>query len=186
MSLEFLGPVLRRQATPSGGAMATSTPKQPSFRPLAEFLPKNDAGDSEFEQIVSVLLRIDASRARRRGRRATPTRLGPELWLAGRTLCICHLPSQSNGGNYDQLLKFALQQLKGVGTRRQPTRFVVAQPYAMAKSDSGTNSAFQKCISAMRKALPQECTTIWWNAAHLKEMLVAFPPLGPLARQRGY
>jgi hypothetical protein len=29
--------------------MATSTPKQPSFRPLAEFLPKNDAGDIEFE-----------------------------------------------------------------------------------------------------------------------------------------
>jgi hypothetical protein len=25
--------------------MSTSTPKQPSFRPLAEFLPKNDAGD---------------------------------------------------------------------------------------------------------------------------------------------
>ena len=124
--------------------MATSTPQQHSFRPLAELLPTNDAGDIEFEQSVSVLLRLDASRARRRGRRATPTRLGPGLWLPGRTLCICHLPSLCDGRNNDQLLAFANHQLKELGTRRQPTRLVVAQPYAIANTGSGKNNYFQK------------------------------------------
>jgi NACHT domain len=159
--------------------MATSPPlNQPPFRPLAELLPKNDAGDSEFDQIVLVLLRLDASQARRRGKRATPSRLGPGLWLVGRTLCICHPPSQCDGANYDQLLDFANQRLKGLGTRRQPTRLVVAQPDAVADTASGTNSDFQKYIVAMQKTLPKECTTTWWDAAHLKEMLVAIPPLG--------
>jgi hypothetical protein len=158
--------------------MATSTPQQHSFRPLAELLPTNDAGDIEFEQSVSVLLRLDASRARGRGRRATPTRLGPGLWLAGRTLCICHLPSLCDGRNNDQLLAFANHQLKELGTRRQPTRLVVAQPYAIANTGSGKNNYFQKYIAAIQKALPKECTTTWWDAVHLKEMLVAIPPLG--------
>jgi hypothetical protein len=155
--------------------MARSTPQQHSFRPLAELLPKKDAGDIEFEQIVSVLLRLDASRGRGHRKRTTPTRLGAGLWLVGRTLCICDLPSKSDGINYDQLLKFARQHLKRLATRRQPTRLVVAQPYAIANTDSGKNSVFQKYFVAIQKALPKECTTTWWDAAHLKEMLVAIP-----------
>jgi hypothetical protein len=55
---------------------------------------------------------------------------------------------------------------------------VVAHPDAIANTDPGTNSDFEKYTVAMQKALPKESTTEWWDAAHLKEMLVGIPPLG--------
>jgi hypothetical protein len=68
--------------------MATSCSQQATFRPLSELLPKNEAGDAEFQHIVSILLQFEVAQAGRRKQRIVPTRIGPGLWLAGRTLCV--------------------------------------------------------------------------------------------------
>ena len=57
--------------------MATSSPKRTTFRPLSELLPKNEAGDAEFQHVVSALLRFDVSQEDGQKQRVVPTRLGP-------------------------------------------------------------------------------------------------------------
>ena len=158
--------------------MATSTPKQPSFRPLAELLPKNSAGDAEFEHIVSVLLRIHTSRVRVRRRIVTPVRLGQGLWLAGDTLCLCRLPSRSDGGDYELLSNLAGEQIKELRACGQPTRLIIAQPRAVANTKSGASGDFKKYLDMLCSMLPEKCVTTWWDARCLKDMLVTFPPLG--------
>ena len=87
--------------------MATSSPKQVTFRPLGELLPKNEAGDAEFQHIVSVLLQSDVSQAGRQKQLVVPTLIGAGLYLAGRTLCVCRLPSQDDGNDYARLFSIA-------------------------------------------------------------------------------
>jgi hypothetical protein len=63
--------------------MATSSSQQAAFRPLSELLSKNEAGEAEFQHIVSVLLRFDVSQKAGEKQRVVPTCLSPGVWLAG-------------------------------------------------------------------------------------------------------
>ena len=107
--------------------MATSSSQQATFRPLSELLPKNEAGDAEFQHIVSALLRSDVSQEDEQKQRVVPTRLGPGVWLAGHTLCVCLFPSQGDRYDYNRLFSIASEQLKGMEEHQRPHRLVVAQ-----------------------------------------------------------
>jgi energy-coupling factor transporter ATP-binding protein EcfA2 len=156
--------------------MATSSSQPATFRPLSELLPKNEAGDAEFQHIVSVLLQSDVSQDGRQKQLVVPTRIGQGLWLAGRTLCVCRLPSQDDGNDYARLFSIASEHLKELKPRQRPNRLVVAQPHA-TDAESSASTAFQQYMDKIHEILPWKWTAMW-DAAHLKSMLVTIPPLG--------
>src|SRR5712692_6377395 len=159
--------------------MTTSAHQQVSFQPLSELLPKNEAGDVEFEQIVSVLLGLDEAQLSKRRQGVTPTRIGPGMLLTGRTLCVYRLPSQkSNQDADDRLLGFINEKFKGLELHRQPTRFVVVDPSATAATKLPASDSFQRVVETVRRTLPLRCTMTLWDAAQLKDRLLAVPPFG--------
>ena len=156
--------------------MATSSSQQAAFRPLSELLSKNEAGEAEFQHIVSVLLRFDVSQKAGEKQRVVPTCLSPGVWLAGHTLCVCLFPSQGDRHDYNRLFSLASEQLTGMEEHQRPNRLVVVQPH-VTDTASSTSTTFQQCMHAVHEILPWQWTAVLWDATHLHNMLITIPPL---------
>src|SRR5215213_3116139 len=140
---------------------------------LGARLPSREAGDREFEQIVSVLF----SRFIKETNRNEPIfPLGRGAWMGGLTACFCCPPSLSSDDFASLLLKHpALPRLKDEQPQKLGTLLLAFANSGPTAEDP--KRVFREHLTAAGWKSAKKLRVVIWNSDYLLSSLARIPPL---------